>query len=361
MAHYPLIIPPAEDNLIYDKFPTRFLNLNPPTFPQGNGGNIIPIQSIQALGELIVFIPVITNLRGNELIFLWWNDVILDVYEVTEFQDFPIRMSISASNAPLGVYQAYYEVYDFANPSVSSPIVSVQVSLTVPIPGTQLQMILTTNASNYDWDAINVRPFNRGVVTGVAGTPIHVAISAPGLIGESGRNNIQLVIGMNNQADFSIYSTEQGLLTVNAYEITNPANIATLFPIFGPYRLGTGAIKSVNYSTGAPANGRTYNSIYLKTEAFSSAPVRPITYVRAIITSGSARIVGYAGQFADILLNGDQSATIDFTNLVSERTVVELSLPEQSGSVKNIEFDFVVPSPTPNLLIESPSNYEYQG
>ncbi|NDL63683.1 hypothetical protein [Acerihabitans arboris] len=319
-------------------------DLPAPTFPQALG-DTIPIESVTAIDGVLVNIPGFPGLGINDLITLFWNGIAVGFYRVTTaIPQFPIQFVVPSTLATIGSYLVYYTADDFANAVRSSAIVNLQITLSGPVPIGQLRMILSTNASNYDWPAINVSPFNRGVVTGVPGTPVMVTVGSPGLIGESGRNYYLMDLGLNGQLDFSIFSEEQGLLTVNAYSVLDPANSVILTTFIGPYRLGGGSIKSVNYSTGAPANGRTYNSIYLKTEALSSVPGRPITFVRAIISTGSARIVGYPGSLADIVLNGDQSATINLTNMVSERTVVELSLPEQSGSEKLVESIFVQPS-----------------
>ncbi len=334
-----------------------------PSFPQMENG-VITLQEINISGAVIVNIPFYSNPRAGDQITIIWNfSAVASMTLTTDFPLFPISILVPEIYIPsVGSYNVFYIISDSHGNTSTSYSITVQITAFLPPPPAgQLQMILTTNASNYDWPAINVFPVNRGVITGSPGTQVMVTVSDPGLIGDGvDRRDVLLTLGGNGQADFSLYSEEQGLLVVFAYAVANPLNSVTLPTTIGPFRLGNGRIKSVNYSTGAPANNRTYNSIYLKTEAETSRPGEPITFVRAIIVEGSARIAGYPGYYADIILNGDKSATINLANTVSERVVVELSLPEESGSVKTVETVFVPPSASAFSVFNHEQFIDYQ-
>lgn len=319
-------------------------SLPAPIFPEATGGTI-PIESVTSAGRVRVSIPILSGLGVNDLITLLWNDIPINWYTVPmDNPPQPIEFNVPSTLAPIGSYWVSYTIDDFANATRSSAIANLQITVSSPVPIGQLRMILTTNASNYERPTIDVMPFNRGVVYGPPSTTVVVTVSSPGLIEETGRNNFLAVIDESGELDFSIFSAVQGLLTVTAYSALAPTNSVTLTTFIGPYRLGAGRIKSVNYSTGAPANNRTYNSIYLKTEALYSEAGPAITEVNAIIIEGSARITGSLDpQRAVIYLNLDQSATINLTSVMSERTIVELSLPRQSGSEKRIQTIFVQP------------------
>lgn len=318
-----------------------------PIFPQALSG-MIPIESIQAIGGLFVIIPNNITIGAGDYIYLYLNNILIAFEIVANPPNLPLQIFVPIQFVPLNNFNAFYRVDDRANTPQDSASVNIQITSSAPIPVEQLQLIISTLASNYEPQTIAVQPLNRGVVTGQIGTSINVTISTPGIIRESGLNSISLRIGSNNQADFSVYSPVQGLHTISVRDESNPSNNVISSTEFGPYRMGSNVITSVNYSTGAPANGRTYNSIYLRTEDLTHAG-EPITHVRAILRDSRAVIVGYPTQTADIALNADKSATINLLSAVVETTTVELSVVAQSDSAKVIQTVFVPPSPISGL------------
>ncbi|MFA3763132.1 hypothetical protein [Yersinia sp. 2466 StPb PI] len=322
--------------------------LLPPIFPQaGTIPNIIPILSVSVNGGVRIRIPIRQGEGPGDEVNLWWNGVNF-AYQVLgdDYEFNPVEFLVDQRYVTIGNYEVYYTIDDFRNPTSFSEIVTLQITPGSTIPSDQLQMVVTRNASNHDLAAINVKPFNRGVVTGQPGQKIFISTTSPGLIaiGDSGRNYVEMSIGDNGQADFSVFSEEQGPFSVSAYDYFNNANNITLFTFTGPYRIGSGDIKSVNYSIGAPANNRTVNSIYLKTQAFGSGTGTPLTLVHAQITSTFARFNGTTLREMTFPLNTDNSATIDLVSPVSELTTVVLTLPQQTGTTKSIVTNFVVPS-----------------
>ncbi|WP_158784756.1 hypothetical protein [Pantoea sp. BAV 3049] len=198
----------------------------------------------------------------------------------------------------------------------------------------ELSITVTQGAANTDYAAINLYPFNYGVIRGQAGESVTLAVSEPTLFSPSGLSVINDKLDEEGLLYFKIYSTSQGVSEITAYN--NSTKSVSEESVFGPYSKGNGKLKSINYSTLAPDNGVTPCSIYLKTDNDAA-----ITKVRVRLLNGSAVISGYGTSTADILLNPDFSAEIDIVNKVSEIVNIELSLPEASGSITYVSCSFV--------------------
>ncbi|MBA4823865.1 hypothetical protein H2241_23435 [Pantoea ananatis] len=202
----------------------------------------------------------------------------------------------------------------------------------------QPSMIISTGAANTDYEAIHLNPFNQGVVKGPPGATVILSAVGDAIFDESGTGTYQFILNESAEGSFKVRSAEQGNDIISAEIMSNPGVTVQQIIRFGPYFKGIGNIQYLNYSTGAPANGVTPCSIYLKA-AEVSGPGATITRVRVSV-SGNAIIDGYHSHSADILLNSDKSAEIDIINSVAETVNVELSLPESSGSINRFYLAF---------------------
>ncbi|TKI06087.1 hypothetical protein [Martelella alba] len=304
--------------------------LAPPILPQANNGNIsLPV--IQNGGGLYFQIPRYANVAVDDRIRVFWNSVQVWEYIISSQQQFfPISGQIPTVYISLGISNIYYTVTDRAFNTSLSEIVNVNI-----VAG--LSLLLTTGAVNQDFDAIKVYPFNRGVVYGEPGKLIELNVLGNARFDVNNSQFYSARLDNFGQADFRLFSFSQGNNQVTAFDPGSGAFFSGS-TVFGPFTVGSDRIIRVNHSNGAPANGRTFNSLYLMTERTSNRS-NPITMVRAQV-SGSAQIVG-VGQVGNILLNSDQSATIDIFDRVAERVNVTLTLPEASGSVVMREMVFV--------------------
>ncbi|WP_181364253.1 hypothetical protein, partial [Aeromonas sp. HMWF016] len=248
-----------------------------------------------------------------------------------------------------GTATAYYNVerdFYFSNVRFShkvskSSIVGISNSACVEIVPvvlpTQMKMRITTGAVNYDFNAVHVTPFNRGVIKGSPGTELTLFTSGQDIIfDETGDSLYNAILDEEGSLNFKLKALHQGGATITAYE-TNHPDVQVVSTInFGPYTMGTGNIKYINHTTGAPNDGITPCSFYMQVN--NTADMN-ITKAKVHV-SGNALIDGYISNTADILLNDDKSATIDIVNSYAEEVVVTIFLPESSGSLvrSNIVF-----------------------
>ncbi|MFP1852154.1 hypothetical protein [Lonsdalea quercina] len=202
----------------------------------------------------------------------------------------------------------------------------------------ELSMIISTGAVNTDYNAVHLYPYNQGVVKGQAGSTVVLSAVGNAVFNESGSSTYQPILNQNGESSFKLRSSVQNNVEVTAEALNNPGVSVRQVVRFGSYTQGNGNIQYLNYSTGAPANGITPCSIYLKT-AQSSGLRTEITQVRVSVT-GSATIDGYFTNTADILLNSDKSCEIDIINSIAENVDVVLSLPESSGSINRLTVAF---------------------
>ncbi|WP_213992596.1 hypothetical protein [Sodalis sp. dw_96] len=295
--------------------------LAPPFLPQVMNGQI-PTATIQSAGGIIYQILRNENSAVDDVIEIYWDGIFIGHYTISNpYADFPIVGFVPLQLVRRGINIISYTITDrLGNPGSSEPLeVFVAISLS---------MIISTGAANFDFDAIRVNPFNRGVVYGNPGARIRLDIIGQAYFYETDERFFELNLDSTGQGFFRLWSNEQSANFVLASDMTSGMN-STQTTVFGPFRNGEDKILRINYTTGAPANDLTYNSIYLLTDIISNRG-NIITHVRAQV-NGNATIVGYT-QTADILLNSDQSATINIIDPVAEQVRVILSLPQASGS-----------------------------
>lgn len=329
----------------------------PPIFTDAVSGVITQSSLAENSGTHVHVVPY-QGIAVNDTVKLFWNgynasgdsvaaDVLTDAVTIAEVSA-GITFLIPADKFTLldqGTASAYYEVWrSGANTGISSASVA-----SVDLSGgnvSDLNMCISTGAVNTDYDSIHVYPYNQGILKGPAGARVTLSTNVPSVVfKESGTIAYTPTLNEIGRASFRLQSTIQGGVSVNAYEVSHPDVSMQKNVTFGPYTRGEGNIKYLNYTTGAPADGLTPCSVYLKTAESSGVKLNAaITKVRVMLTSasGTAVIVGHEGESApEIILNSDQSAEIDIVSMAAESVSVELSLPESSGSVNRLEMVFV--------------------
>lgn len=241
-----------------------------------------------------------------------------------------------------GSLHAYYFVIHANGGLSSSSDASVMITDS-SVPATGITLKTMTGAPPFDYNSVHVRPYNMVFVQAPAGTTITASCTSPATFKESSTINYTFTVDATGKASFSVSSPQAGLITLVLQNQLNPSEIVYGAMTFNPYVVGNGRIKAIASSSGAIADGISPCSIYLVTESESdrldAATRRPITYIRAAV-NGSAKILGYASQQTDVLLNSDNSVQIDFTDTVSEIVTATLTLPESSGSTQNVNLYF---------------------
>ncbi|TCL05847.1 hypothetical protein EZJ58_4069 [Sodalis ligni] len=311
--------------------------LEPPILPQAINGQI-SMAIIQSDGGVVYRIPQYQNSKMYDLVQVFWNGILVGTHTIgNPITDFPITGLVAVQLVRAGVNSINYIVSDsFGNVGYSFPTdVNIAIS--------SLSMIISTGAANLDFDAIRVNPFNRGVVYGNPGARIRLDIAGLAYFYETDERFYELIIDGSGQGFFRLWSYEQGGNFVIARDQVTGETISQP-TVFDPFRAGEDKILYVNYTTGAPANNRTYNSIYVKTDTVSNRGT-PITQILAQIqNSSTASIIGGTNiggpSYSLISLNSDQSATIDIIDSVAEPVTVILSLPQASGSSLFIDTAF---------------------
>lgn len=206
-----------------------------------------------------------------------------------------------------------------------------------------LQLCVSTGAAVTDYEAIHVHPYNQGVVSGPPGTTVVLQMSGKALFNETMSTTYETNLNEEGLAYFKAMATKNGLVEISSYKKRNPGDNSGLVSCyFSNYVTGNDKIPYVNYTTRAPANGKTPCSLYIKTATLPAMITGQELSVIRVNVSGSAEIVGYPGcRTADIHLHTDKSAEIDIINIVAEEVVVTISLPESSGSVIRRELSFI--------------------
>lgn len=320
-----------------------------PVFADAVNG-VINQTSITASAGTHVHIAPYTDIMANDTVILFWrgknasgdivdsgvdSQVILAA-DISTGATFLIPENKLESLKDKGTVTASYQVR--RNGVVMGVSEYSKATLDLSGGSSGLSMIISTGAANTDYDTIHLHPYNQGVVKGPAGATAILSVVGDAVFDETGRGIYQPVLNESGESRFKLRSVVQGTSEISAEAMSNPGVGVSQFVRFGAYTKGNGNIQYLNYSTGAPANGETPCSVYLKT-AQSSGLHAEITRVRVTV-SGSAVIDGYSGQSADILLNSDKSAEIDIKNTVAETVRVELSLPESSGSINRFSLVF---------------------
>ena len=192
-----------------------------------------------------------------------------------------------------------------------------------------LYMNCTTGAPAWANTSAPMKPFNTIMLSGAAGSPVTVSLDGAGIFNINGFKTWSGNLDTGGFLELQVFSLEVGLVSVNAYITNAPAESAYGSMTFNRYTPGAVALTSYAIATGATANGKMRNSLYLNADLTAG-----VTYARfQIANSTTARFVGTAlPQAATIELYDDGTASIDLTDTTSESVTVTLSLPEASGS-----------------------------
>lgn len=120
---------------------------------------------------------------------------------------------------------------------------------------------------------------------------------------------------------------QQLILAVTAVAIyvrDDPQNELELTASFSPYRVGQGAIRAYNYTTGAAADGRTPCSVYILTE--NNTGINNILVT--VDDHAMIQFLSSTTQRQMIPLDDQGNAAINIVNSVSESVTVCLIVPE---------------------------------
>lgn len=312
-----------------------------PLVPQKKEG-VVTGNDLAAGGGLIVIVPRYVTAALGDYIDLRLNGTsVLQRIIMDLANEPPVIQIIPAYNVPNGNNTLIYSVTDTFNQTSISPAVDVLVTgnSQAPEPVILLNMAVSTNAANLDYAAINVEPFNQGVLVGKPTAFVTVAVSEPAFIYESHSAQYSFYLDQYGLGFFKVYSPTQTMISLTAFDNARPDEAVSDTMTFGPYKLGNENIEAINFTTNAPANGRTQNSIYLQTRPQAGGVY--ITHVNVTV-NGHAIIAGYTTQTATIALNADNSAAIDITDTYVERVTVSLRLPEVAGGSFTLETYFAM-------------------
>lgn len=242
-----------------------------------------------------------------------------------------------------GRLSAYYTVQP-ADLSTIQQSFNSEVTMSGTDVPQDLDMLLSSGAPPLDTDTVDQVPCNHGLITGQPGSLIQITTDETVTILESGSDSHSLSLDQNGQGRFRITSDRAQVSTLVAINTASPAQEITAPALFSNYRVGEGDIRYVATTTGAAADGLMPCSVYLITEPSTLSRVG-ITTIRVTITnSATAQITGYPGlSSAFIPLKADKSVEIDITNTVAEPVLLQITLPESSGTVQNLSVAFLPP------------------
>lgn len=216
------------------------------------------------------------------------------------------------------------------------------------------QLNSTQGAAPYDPKSVpGLQPKNTVSVYGTPGRHLVAQVDSPGEIIESdGLPNYSFFLNEEGFSEFGVqlnYSAAaEVLLTVKVYDPDNPNYSASGNVSFMPYYIGSGHIHAYSVSQGAPNDGRTPCSVYVKVESGADDPV-VITHVNVNVRNGAGAIENTSGahKCGVVPLNDDGWATIGIVDPISERVRINLSL-DQSPDGEFIVLDL--------RFVEFPSN-----
>ncbi|WP_413731509.1 hypothetical protein [Sodalis sp. RH20] len=316
-----------------------------PTVPQKKEG-VVTGNDLAVAGGLIVIVPRYVTAGLGDYIDLVFNGTsVLQRIIMDLANEPPFSTIIPAYNVPNGNNTLFYTVTDTFNQTSTSPAAEVFITGNSQAPSPPLAMAVSTNAASIDYDAINVEPFNQGALVGRPTAQVNVTVSEPAFIYESHSQKYSFFLDQNGLGFFKVYSPRQVMIYLTAYETDRPDRVLHDTMIFGPYKIGNENIEAINFTTHAPANGRTQNSIYLQTRPQAGGIYITEIDVRV---NGHAVIAGYNAQAATIALNSDNSVAINITDTYVERVTVILRLPQVAGGAFTLNTDFVA-QPVPGI------------
>ncbi|ETS30993.1 hypothetical protein BB987_16140 [Photorhabdus temperata] len=205
-------------------------------------------------------------------------------------------------------------------------------------------VIITENAAKSDLtDYPNLNPKNIVTIYGLPGYKFYATTSIGAFIVDDNVDvdQITLTLDETGKGHFYVRSPFEHKNIENSEEFSafvmiypqEDINKVISFPlIFGNYRQSDEAIvfTAYNYTTGAPADGKTPCSIYLFIDRENNDDINQIR----IKVNNNALIDGYNKDWADIPLKEDGSATVNVTSNTVGKVNVWLTAPDSDSGDK---------------------------
>lgn len=224
------------------------------------------------------------------------------------------------------------------NSSVQTPVIT--------------NVIATSNAAPLDLkDLPNLKPENIITVYGTPGGSFVASVTAEAKIEKSGilRDQATFDITDSGEACFTVCSpltskkiSANDISAILTFELGKdgeygpPDNIPLVPVVFLNYQESEQAIEFIayNYTTGAPADGKTPCTVYLMVDRKPN----DVSKVRIHVDNGAV-INGYYHDTADVTLDSDGSATIEITNNNEGKTSVTLTSAPFASDNDRVNFD----------------------
>lgn len=217
-----------------------------------------------------------------------------------------------------------------------------QIKITEERLKNKLKIYSSTGAVNIDKESILVTPYNHGILIGNPGAQVSLSVTTGAEFYESGASTHNVILNNDGVSNFKISAKRQGSYVISAFDILHPEIKAELYTInFKPYYYENELVPYLNYSTGAPADGFTPCTIYLKTAKFSKFLKNEEINIVRVTIDGDANIVGYASKSADISLHTDQSAEIYIVSRSPGIKNVTITIPQSTGTPVRFPLSFV--------------------
>ncbi|WP_434525058.1 hypothetical protein [Photorhabdus asymbiotica] len=205
-------------------------------------------------------------------------------------------------------------------------------------------VIITENAAKSDLTNYpNLNPQNIVTIYGLPGHKFYATTSIGASIVDDNVDVDQIILTLDDagKGHFYVRSPFEHKNIENSEEFSavlmiypqEDINKVISFPlIFGNYRQSDEAIvfTAYNYTTGAPADGKTPCSIYLFIDRENNDDINKIR----IRVNNNAIIDGYNKDWADIPLKEDGSATVNVTSNTVSRVNVWLTAPDSDSGDK---------------------------
>lgn len=227
-----------------------------------------------------------------------------------------------------GQYQVSFSAGGMANSTFTQIKIMTQEANT-------FQLTTTTGAPYWHSPADIVRPYNVVTVAATPGTEVEIALSSSAQAWfDDGTQIWRGTLTQDGYVNLSVYSMAAGAVGVSAYDIHDVNSYASRTMVFNDYYTGNGDLAGYGYSSGAPANGATVNSLYVL------ASDNPNITRATFNVSGSATITGY-GKTAIINLSSSRTAAInvvDSTPELSTFTINTMQSPIPSSVTNDFEF-----------------------
>jgi len=213
-------------------------------------------------------------------------------------------------------------------------------------------VIATSNAAPLDLKNLpNLNPENIVTVYGTKGSSFVASVTAEAKIEKDGilRDQAEFDIADSGDVSFTVCSPlpakkifSNDISATLSFELGKqgeygaPDNIPLTPLVFMNYQESEKAIEFIayNYTTGAPADGKTPCTVYLMVDRKPN----DVSKVRIHVDNG-ALIKGYYHDTADIPLGADGSATIEITNVNDGKVSVILTSAPFASDNDQVNFD----------------------